>query len=117
MKKILSLAIMRTLFAAVCAKGGDAKYVFFFIGDGMGMNQVNGTEMYLAQKEGVVGNQSLLFTQFPYTGFAKTYSTDHSITYSAAGGTALALGENTQNGTIGMDRNPPKNLAPLPLSP
>ena len=24
----------------------QAKYVFYFIGDGMGVNQVNGTEMY-----------------------------------------------------------------------
>jgi len=29
-----------------------AKYVFYFIGDGMGVNQVNGTEMYLAEQEG-----------------------------------------------------------------
>ena len=25
-----------------------AKYVFYFIGDGMGVNLVNGTEMYLS---------------------------------------------------------------------
>ena len=32
----------------------QAKYVFYFIGDGMGVNQVNGTEMYLAEQEGDV---------------------------------------------------------------
>lgn len=42
-----------------------AKYVFYFIGDGMGVNQVNGTEMYLAEKEGYIGIKPLNFTQFP----------------------------------------------------
>ena len=42
-----------------------AKYVFYFIGDGMGVNQVNGTEMYLAEQEGRIGVKPLLFTTFP----------------------------------------------------
>ena len=40
--------LIYTLFfvlISVVANGG-AKYVFYFIGDGMGVNQVNGTEMY-----------------------------------------------------------------------
>ena len=37
-----------------------AKYVFYFIGDGMGVNQVNGTEMYLAEQEGRIGVKPLL---------------------------------------------------------
>lgn len=36
-----------------------AKYVFYFIGDGMGVNQVNGTEMYLAEQEGRIGVKPL----------------------------------------------------------
>lgn len=40
----------------------QAKYVFYFIGDGMGINQVNGTEMYLAEREGNIGVKPLLFT-------------------------------------------------------
>lgn len=85
------------------AKGKKAKYVFYFIGDGMGVNQVNGTEMYLAQKEGKIGVESLSFTQFPVVGLATTYSKYNSVTCSAAAGTALATGTKTKNGTIGMD--------------
>lgn len=80
-----------------------AKYVFYFIGDGMGVNQVNGTEMYLAEKEGRIGVKALNFTQFPVVNFATTYSKYNSVTCSAAAGTALATGTKTKNGTIGMD--------------
>lgn len=80
-----------------------AKYVFYFIGDGMGVNQVNATEMFLAEKEGRIGIKPLNFTQFPVTNFATTYSRYNSVTCSAAAGTALATGTKTKNGTIGMD--------------
>ena len=80
-----------------------AKYVFYFIGDGMGVNQVNGTEMYLAEKEGYIGIKPLNFTQFPVTNFATTYSKYNSVTCSAASGTALASGTKTKNNIIGMD--------------
>ena len=43
-----------------------AKYVFYFIGDGMGVNQVNGTEMYLAEQEGRIGVKPLLFTTYHF---------------------------------------------------
>ena len=84
-------------------KEKKAKYVFYFIGDGMGVNQVNGTEMYLAEKEGRIGIKPLHFTQFPVVNFATTYSKYNSVTCSAAAGTALASGTKTKNGTIGMD--------------
>ena len=85
------------------AQTKTAKYVFYFIGDGMGVNQVNGTEMYLAEKEGRIGVKPLTFAQFPYSTIATTYSVYNSVTCSAAAGTALATGVKTKNGTIGMD--------------
>lgn len=91
-----------------------AKYVFYFIGDGMGVNQVNGTEMYFAQREGKIGVKPLNFTQFPQSTFASTYSVYNSVTCSAAAGTALATGVKTKNGTIGMDslqKNPLYSVA------
>lgn len=42
----------------ICFSGylhGQAKYIFLFIGDGMGMNQINVTEMYLAEMENRIG--------------------------------------------------------------
>ena len=49
MKRTFNVLIFLLLACAVFAQG-KAKYVFYFIGDGMGVNQVNGTEMYLAEK-------------------------------------------------------------------
>lgn len=82
--------------------GQQAKYVFYFIGDGMGLNQVNGTEIYLAAQENRIGITPLRFTRFPYVSFATTYSASNDVTDSAASGTALATGHKTKNGTIGM---------------
>lgn len=86
----------------VVAMAQQAKYVFYFIGDGMGVNQVNGTETYLAALEGRIGVTSLLFTQFPTVALATTYSGTNGVTDSAAAGTALATGEKTKNGALGM---------------
>lgn len=91
------------LMSANLFSQSDIKYVFYFIGDGMGVNQVNGTEMYLAEKEDSIGTVPLCFTQFPVATFATTYSATNSVTDSSAAGTALASGEKTANGTIGMN--------------
>lgn len=80
----------------------EAKYVFYFIGDGMGVNQVQGTEYYLGELEGKAGISPLQFTQFPYSTVATTFSATNRVTDSAAAGTALATGHKTQNGAIGV---------------
>lgn len=93
---------------------GQAKYVFYFIGDGMGVNQVNGTEMYQAEfQKGIIGVEPLLFTQFPVGTMATTFSATNSVTDSAAAGTALATGEKTYNHAIsvGVDKNPLQTVA------
>lgn len=111
MKKFYLSSLFVCLAVAVAmASGGKAKYVFFFIGDGMGVNQVNGTEMYLGEMKGKIGTEALTFTNFPYAGLVKTYSQSNPITDSAAGGTALATGVKTKNGTIGMDHTHTKPL-------
>lgn len=86
----------------------QAKYVFYFIGDGMGLNQVNTTEMYLAEVEGKIGIKPLLFPSFPVASHANSHSSSNSITDSAAGGTALATGVKTYNNAMGVDadKNP-----------
>lgn len=83
--------------------------MFYFIGDGMGLNQVNATEMFLAEQEnGRIGTSPLCFASFPYAGYATTYSATNSITDSSAAGTALATGVKTYNGAIGV--NPDKEV-------
>lgn len=102
-KSILSVLL---LFLVICQVDAQkAKYVFFFIGDGMGVNQVNATEMYLGELDGRIGIEKMLFSSFPVASFASTYSVTNSITDSAAGGTALATGSKTYNGAIGVDAN------------
>ena len=101
MKRFMYLLFFVLLAGVTYAQ--QAKYVFYFIGDGMGVNQVNGTEMYLAEQEGRIGVTPLLFTQFPAVGVATTFSATNSVTDSSAAGTALATGVKTYNGAIGMD--------------
>lgn len=79
------------------------KYIFLFIGDGMGLAQVNVTEAYLAALHGTKGYELLSFTSFPVTGFTRTYANDRLITCSAAAGTALATGKKTNIGWISMN--------------
>ena len=80
----------------------QAKYVFYFIGDGMGVNQVQGTELYRGELNGKIGIIPLQFTQFPYATVSTTFSATNGVTDSAAAGTALATGNKTKNGAIGV---------------
>lgn len=103
MKRLSYLLLF--VFLAVAVQAQQAKYVFYFIGDGMGINQVNGTEMYLAEQEnGRIGIAPLCFASFPYAGYATTFSATNSVTDSAAAGTALATGNKTYNGAIGVNK-------------
>ena len=63
--KIRRLISLLCFLWIVITVQGQVKYVFYFIGDGMGVNQVNGTEMYRAALKGHIGTDPLLFTQFP----------------------------------------------------
>lgn len=104
MKKLLLFSTF-ILLSAYFAFAQQAKYVFYFIGDGMGVNQVQGTELYRGELEGKIGISPIQFTQFPYTTVATTFSATNGVTDSAAGGTALATGHKTKNGTIGMEKD------------
>ena len=103
MKKFLfGLAAAALLCLAVsCGRQeNNAKYVFYFIGDGMGSTHVAATEAYLAQERGVIGMDPLCFTQFPVMGEATNFSSSNIITDSSAAGTALSTGEKTKNGML-----------------
>ncbi len=79
-----------------------AKYVFLFIGDGMGLAQVIAAEGF---QSAMMGGEyvPLSFRQFPATGLSTTYAANRFITGSAAAGTALATGNKTNIGRIAMD--------------
>lgn len=80
----------------------EPKYIFLFIGDGMGMNHIALTQAYLAEKEGIIGFKALNLTQLPFFGMATTYTKTRLITCSAAAGTALSTGQKTSPSTIAM---------------
>ena len=100
-KRFLSLFVA-TLIAITALAEGQVKYVFYFIGDGMGVNQINVTETYLAALKGRIGIEPILMSEFPVVGLVNTYSATNGVTDSAAGGTALASGHKTKNGAIGV---------------
>lgn len=97
--RIFSLITLSAV--ALCAVAKAPKYVFYFIGDGMGMGQVMNAEAY---NRDVLGNKDhLLMMQFPVVSVATNYSASNPITDSAAAGTALASGSKTKNGMLGMN--------------
>ena len=97
---------LMTLLVITITVSAEMKYVFYFIGDGMGSNQVLGAEMYQSAIEGnPLGRVQTLMTTFPYSGHASSYSKSNGITDSAAAGTCLATGKKTTNGTLGLDED------------
>ncbi len=101
MKKLAFILSAIIIFSA--QSFAQPKYVFYFIGDGMGVNVVQLTEMYLASMEGELGVKPLSFSQFPVVSFGTTYSANSNVTDSAASGTALATGTKTHDRYIGVD--------------
>jgi alkaline phosphatase len=90
---------------------GEAKYVFIFIGDGMGMPQISAAEAFLKDAESdVVGQKLLSFSKFPAQGLTTTYAEDRFITGSAASATAIACGQKTTINTIAMDGSRTRDL-------
>lgn len=76
-------------------KGNKVKNIILIIGDGMGITHVSSAW--------VVNHGKLNLDNFPYVGLSRTYSADHLITDSGAGGTALATGQKTNNYVVGVD--------------
>lgn len=103
MKRVVKFFWVMTLAAVLSSCCGEppAKYVFYLIGDGMGVNQVMGTEQY-NQATGK-GPEQVNFAHFPVRGFVTTVSASSLVTDSAAGGTALATGVKTYNSAIGVN--------------
>ena len=102
---VQGLALADPLKSLPAYNGKPAKYVFFFIGDGMANPQRASAEVFLqaVQKPEEVGMTKLAMSQFPAQGMTTTFSLNAIITDSAASGTALACGYKTNSGVISMD--------------
>ena len=100
---IIAIAMMATALSCTQKEEERAKYVFLFIGDGMGNSHVSVTESYLSWKAGKLGGEQLTMTTFPVFGTATSHSADKRVTDSSAAGTAIACGEKTNNSYLGVD--------------
>ena len=79
-------------------ESSEIRFIFFFIGDGMGYPQVKATESYLESR-----GDSLVMTLFPVHGEVTTHSLDSGATDSAAAATALATGYKASSGVLSMN--------------
>ena len=105
MKRIFGTLLL--LLIAVTGFSQSPKYIFYFIGDGMGPSHVRGTELFFSEVFKPLHEQELRisFTTFPHVAFVTTHSASNGVTDSAASGTALATGSKANNGYIGVDAN------------
>ncbi len=103
MKKIVTAVL--ALFI-LCSQAGaqTPKYVFYFIGDGMGLSQAYAAKAFYGDVN---------FMNFPVQGFISTVSANSLVTDSSAAGTALATGVKIKNSALGMDPdgNSPRTIA------
>lgn len=108
--RILSL-LAALAVSLSCFAGSTPRYVFYFIGDGMGMAHAMAAQVY---ERTVCGSQEpLLMMSFPVASTSTTHSASSPVTDSAAAGTALASGVKTRNGMLGMsaDTVPVRSIA------
>ena len=57
--RLISAVILTLVGLSACQSDTKAKYIFLFIGDGMGASHVAVTESYLSYKEGKLGGEQL----------------------------------------------------------
>lgn len=112
-KKYLSVLLLVAIIVA--AQGQNAKYVFLFIGDGMGPNQVFTTELFLNAQPNKISDSKLRFSQFPINSSMTTYSADSYVTCSSAAATAMSTGYKTNNGVVGKSPDLSENYESISI--
>lgn len=99
MKKVFIILLPALLLWGCCERDGKTEKVeniIFMIGDGMGLAQL--TALSMEQDY-----EPLNMERARHIGLQKTYSANNRVTDSAASGTAMATGEKTNNGYLGVD--------------
>ena len=113
MKRLFAALLALTLLVcAVPAMAEEAapatpKYVFMFIGDGMGNPQVTATQYYLGATQNpdaaIPTPEQLSFTEFEALGLVTTYDASSFCPDSASTATSMASGQKTLSGVINYD--------------
>lgn len=120
MKKILAMVCLLAFLCCTAAFAEEAaapKYVFLFIGDGMGNPVVTAAQYFKGAVENpdapspVAGQLS--FTQFPHLGLMTTYDATSYIPDSAATATAMSTGVKVYSETINYTTNMETTLTPM----
>lgn len=95
--RIFSLAV--SLAFAMGTFAQEARYIFYFICDGVGMGHVMGAEAYNRTRG---ADKPIAMMRFPVASQCTTRSASSPVTDSAAAGTALATGHKTRNSMLGL---------------
>lgn len=96
----LLIVVLAVILSSCGIQEQKAKYVFFFIGDGMGVSHVTLAKLYA---DSVLNDSTAVaFTRFPVSSLSTTYAHNRYVTCSAAAGTALSTGTKTSINTIGL---------------
>ena len=100
------------LITSTASAANQAKYVFLFVGDGLGMPQRTAATEYLKDSG---STRRLAMESLAVHGVTTTHAADRFITGSAASGTAMSTGVKTNIGCIGVDASlePVTTLAEL----
>lgn len=116
MRRLTTLIALIALCVGVCSAEKRPKYIFMFIGDGLGINHIYGTELYNAAVHPDRPNHGQMsFSRFPIRTYVTNHSSSSLVTDSSAAATALAAGVKTVNGYMGVDaeKRSVKNIAEL----
>jgi alkaline phosphatase len=87
-------------------RGGPAKNVILFIGDGMGISTLTAARIFEGQQRGESGEENRLsFEEFPFSALSKTYSTNQQTSDSAPTMSAIITGVKTDEGVLSVNQN------------
>jgi alkaline phosphatase len=88
---------------ALSPRGGRAKNVILFVGDGMSPTTVTAARILAGQQAGGSGEEhQLSFEKLPFLALSKTYNTDAQVPDSAGTMTAMVSGVKTKAGVLGL---------------
>jgi len=103
-----AIILLSTFTNPGCSQSKDKsqlKYVFYLIGDGMGLAQSSAAEAYLSAMNDKIGFEKLSLSKLPVQSYKTTHSHNDFITCSSASGTAFSTGYKTDNGVLGLSPN------------
>lgn len=98
---VLVISGDQNLFGAALDSGDKPRNIILFIGDGMSVPQ----RMVAEEFSRAIGGEALAMNTLPNHAMTRTYSATSLVTDSAAAATAIACGQKTFNGALGVDKN------------